>query len=421
MLNPISSSATASYKVVQKSPTASLLSLPVEVREEIEKHLPAWERPSFFKALTTVTQGGEPVDSPVLKLHLLQQRIAAQYHQSLARSDGSLRAFALNQVQRLWESGQLDQVVEKPALFELVRVVDDPELFSYLREKIQQESKLKAKLLSWVERSKTEEVKPMAANALTLLVKSGVQFSGADLRGIRVPGADLSFGVFDSAQLQGADLTGAKLRNGWLREANLSGAQMAEVQFDEWPYLQEKIHVGSCAYSPDGKNCAVGLESGEISVYSTSDWKKTHTLEGHTGRVLSVVYAPSGEQIASGNYDHTVRLWNAQSGHLGRTLEGHTDSVSSVVYSPSGKQIASGSYDHTVRLWDAQSGHLMRTLEGHTEAVMSIVYSPSGKQIASGSWDHTVHLWDAQSGDLRCNGSLLKPAMLAISALCGSD
>ncbi len=259
MLNPISSSATASYGAVQKSPAVSLLSLPVEVREEVENHLPIWERQNFFKALTTVTRDGDPVDSPVLKLHLLQERIAAQYHQSLASSDVSLRTLVLNQVQRLWESGQLAQVVEKSVLFELVRLVDDPEIFGYIRKKIQQEPALKAKLLNWVECSKTEEVQSMAANALTLLVKSGVQFNGADLRGIRVPGADLSFGVFDSAQLQGADLSQAKLRTSWLRQANLSGAQMSGVRFGEWPYLQEESRVHVCAYSPDGKNCAVGL------------------------------------------------------------------------------------------------------------------------------------------------------------------
>ncbi len=189
MLNPISPSTISSCPAAQKITASSLLSLPVEVREEVENHLQVRDRQNFFKALTTVTRDGEAVDSPALKLHLLQERIAAKYHQSLASLDGNLRAFALNQLQRLWKSGQLDHVVEKSAFFELVRIVNDPEVFGYLREKIQQEPELKAKLLSWVERSKAEEVQPMAANALTLLVKSGVQFNGADLRGIRIPGA----------------------------------------------------------------------------------------------------------------------------------------------------------------------------------------------------------------------------------------
>lgn len=96
MLNPVSSSATASYGAVQKFPAAALLSLPVEIREEVENYLSVWARQNFFKALTTVTQNGVPVDSPVLKLHLLQERIAAKYHQDLASSDVSLRAFVLN-------------------------------------------------------------------------------------------------------------------------------------------------------------------------------------------------------------------------------------------------------------------------------------------------------------------------------------
>ncbi|MCX8566541.1 MAG: WD40 repeat [Glomeribacter sp. 1016415] len=438
MLNPISSSATASYGVAQKSLAASLLSLPIEVREKIENHLQEWEQQNLFKALTTVTRDGEPVNSPVLKLHLLQQRIAVQYHQSLVRSDESLRAFvSLHQLRRLWESGQLAQLVEKSAFFELVRVVDNPEIFKYLREKIQQEPELKNKLLSWVERSKTEEVQPMAANALTLLVKSGVQFNGADLKEIRVPGADLSFGIFDSAQLQGADLRRANLRNSWLREANLSGSQMAGVQLGGPYRREEELRVNSSAggYSPDGKWSIVGFDDGKVSVYSTStgekiytleghpgpvrsvlhalgsgNWDETtrlwevrsgatwHSFEGHTGSVSSVVYSPNGEQLASGSYDCTVCLWDAQSGVLRHTLEGHINWVTSVAYSPSGEQLASVSRDHTVRLWNAQSGAHGYTLEGHTEAVWSVAYSPNGAQLASGSVDRTVRLWDVESG-----------------------
>ncbi len=277
--------------------------------------------------------------------------------------------------------------------------ISDLGVVRLLTDRVWQEPKFKEQLLAIIERSKTDKtVRQTAANAITVLVKAGVHFNGADLKGIQIPGADLSFGVFDSAQLQGADLRKTTLRTSWLHQANLSGAQMAGVQFGEWAYLQEKSEVYSCAYSPDGKSCAVGLGNGQISVYMTSTWEKMHTLEGHTGIVFSVVYSPSGSQIASGSLDHTVRLWDAHSGALSHTLEGHTDSVRSVVYSPSGEQIASGGSDNTVRLWDAHSRALVHTLEGHTDTVLSVVYSPSGEQIASGSWDNTVRLWDAHSG-----------------------
>ncbi|BBE08477.1 NB-ARC domain protein [Mycoavidus cysteinexigens] len=323
----------------------------------------------------------------------------------------------IRNVRPVWESLGEGFEFESSVQFNALNVVEDPAVQSFLVERVQEDRVLLKALLAWVKVSKSrEDVKRGASNALTVLVKAGVQFNGCDLRGIQVPGSDLSNGVFDSAQLQGSDLSGANLRAIWLREANLNGSQMSGVQFGEWPYLKEEGVVNSCAYSPDGKICAMGLGNGTIRVYATSNWEKIHTLRGHTfsvrgvvyspslrghtNSVLSVAYSPSGLQLASGSYDCTVRLWDAESGALSHTLAGHTSNVTSVAYSPSGLQLASGSYDCTVRLWDAESGALSHTLEGHTNRVNSVAYSPSGMQVASGSHDQTVRLWDVESGAL---------------------
>ncbi len=116
---------------------------------------------------------------------------------------------------------------------------------------------------------------------------------------------------------------------------------MAEAQFGEWPLLDHKSKVNSCAYSQDGKTFAVGLHNG--SLYGTANWEKTHTLDDHTIEVHSVVFSSSGRQITSGGRDNMVRLWDAQTGTPGAVLSGHTDEVTSVVFSPSGQLIASGS------------------------------------------------------------------------------
>ncbi|KAG0291103.1 hypothetical protein BGZ98_003142, partial [Dissophora globulifera] len=278
-------------------------------------------------------------------------------------------------------------------------LVSEPSIIHFLSERARQSEEFKKQLNDIVHLSKTDhQVGQAAANAITILVKAGIRFNGADLKGIQIPGADLSHGQFDFAQLQGADLRNTTLRNIWLRHANLSNSQMEGVDFGERPYLTERSMVRCCTYSPDGSTCAVGLEDNTITVYDTTTLAKRHTLQGHALLVTSVMYSPNGLQIASGSYDMTIRLWDAQTGAPVSILRGHTGHVFSVAYSPNGQQFASGSEDMDVRLWDAQTGESGLILSGHSSSVMSVVYSPRGQQIASGSYDKTVRLWDAQTG-----------------------
>ncbi len=307
------------------------------------------------------------------------------------------------------------------AVLNQLLLVKEALILDFLVERVEQQPAFKAYLQEWIEASKDPHalVTVGAANAITILIRAGVQFNGADLQGIRIPGADLSFGVFDYAQLQGADLSQANLRNIWLRQANLSGAKMEGVQFGEWPFLKGDSAVTTCTYSPNGETCAAGFENGTINVYDTSNWERIHVLNGHAESVSSVVYSPNSERIASYSYgSNIVQLWDAKNGQLIRSLNGHTEPVVSLVYSPINEQIASGSKDCTVRLWDTQSGNLDYILEGNVYPVVSLAYSPDGKQLVCSSKDntkigrrdreeldsdsenYTVQQWDAQSGQL---------------------
>ncbi|KAG0231582.1 hypothetical protein BGX31_005478, partial [Mortierella sp. GBA43] len=185
---------------------------------------------------------------------------------------------------------------------------NDLSVLQFLRERARQEPLFKQQLLSYIEYSKVDkEWRTAAANAATVLVQAGVQFNHADLNGIRIPGADLSYGFFDSAQLQGADLRHVNLRGAFMRQADLSNAKVSGVQFGELPYLLQGDSVVSSRFSPDGRSLAVGLEDGRINLYSTSNWERIWTLGGHEGEVTTISYSPTGDQIASVGEDMTVR------------------------------------------------------------------------------------------------------------------
>jgi len=275
--------------------------------------------------------------------------------------------------------------------------VKDLSVLQFLEERVQKEPIFKQLLLNYINQSKNDKKWRIAAsNAITILVRAGVQFKNADLRGIRVPFADLSYGMFDSAQFQGADLRHVDFRGAWLRQANLSDAQMTSAQFGELPLLQQDDSVIMCVYSPDGTTIAAGLDNYNISVSSTLSCAVLWTLEGHYDILTTITYSPDSSLIASGSRDCTIRLWDVQTGTCIHDLEGHDHWVWSVAYSPQGDQVVSASFDLTVKVWDVETGDCCYILVGHTEDVLGAIYSPQGNQIASSSYDRTVRLWDIE-------------------------
>ncbi|KAF9543721.1 hypothetical protein EC957_000500 [Mortierella hygrophila] len=91
-------------------------------------------------------------------------------------------------------------------------LLSEPSVLRFLSDRVQKGSEFEVQLREVIEKSKSDPSFATAtANAITILIRAGVRFNRADLRGIRVPGADLSGRKFDSAQLREADLAGVNL------------------------------------------------------------------------------------------------------------------------------------------------------------------------------------------------------------------
>ncbi|KAG0372592.1 hypothetical protein BGX24_012836 [Mortierella sp. AD032] len=118
----------------------------------------------------------------------------------------------------------------------LSSLISEPSIIQFLVERVQGYPDFKERLLALIDLSKSGiQASQAASNAITILAKAGNRFHGHDLRGIRIPGADLEARQFDSAQFKGADLTNVNLTKSWIRLADFSSAQMAGVQFGELP------------------------------------------------------------------------------------------------------------------------------------------------------------------------------------------
>ena len=114
--------------------------------------------------------------------------------------------------------------------------------------------------------------------------------------------------------------------------------------------------------------------------------------------IFGVCYSRDGKWVVSAGADKTVKVWDAHTGKEIRSLQGHTGRVLSVAFSRDSKRIVSGSDDMTGKVWDVATWAEVCTLKGHRHLVTSVAFSPDGKRIVSGSVDRTAKVWDARSG-----------------------
>ncbi|KAG0310567.1 hypothetical protein BGZ97_012478, partial [Linnemannia gamsii] len=280
-------------------------------------------------------------------------------------------------------------------------LINEPSIIQFLCERVKQSLSFEKQLRAVIELSKSESdsgTATAAANAMTILVQAGVRFNGADLRGIRIPGADLSGGQFDSAQVQGADLTGVNFARSWLRQANFNGTTLEGVRFGELPYVDEVDDVFCCAYSPDGRMIAL-VVSGRVKIYETVTWTVLHRLMDLWTRIGVIAFSPDSQHLVSGGDDNNVRLWDVTCGSALLVMEGHKGSVSSVVFLPSGKRVASGGFDSTVRLWNLETGESIFVLQGPGLKVNSLECSADGRWLIMGGMGGLIRFWDAESGE----------------------
>lgn len=320
-------------------------------------------------------------------------------------------------------------------------LTEESSILQFLAERVQADPAFKADLFSVIEDSKTDAGMALAAaNAITILVTANVSFSNMNLRNIRIPGANLRDGQFDSTSFEGADLTAVNLEKAWLRKADLSNTQMSRVQFGELHYLKVVGSVWTSSFSADGRFFAVATMAMETTVFDTTSWNiaahhpsgialafspvgydlaigvETNesvvvrdalngqcrfVLTGHKGAVINIVYSPDGTRIATSSSDTTARIWSSESGATVHILRGHSKRVWGAAFAPTGVQLATCSEDGTIRIWDTQTGESLSVLKEYISGpITCVAYSPDGYQIASGGNEAVLQLWNAHTGKL---------------------
>ncbi|CAG8567812.1 8430_t:CDS:1, partial [Gigaspora rosea] len=108
-------------------------------------------------------------------------------------------------------------------------IIPEPAIQQFLVERVQHVPEYQQPMLNFIESSKKDaNVQIASANAITVLLRAKISLQ-KNLNNIRVPGADLSNGVFNNSQLVKADLSNVNFQNAKLRSANLEGASLQDA------------------------------------------------------------------------------------------------------------------------------------------------------------------------------------------------
>ncbi|CAG8577275.1 27182_t:CDS:1 [Gigaspora margarita] len=126
----------------------------------------------------------------------------------------------------------LDSLKDTPQAtrFNMQSITPEPAIQEFLTEQVQQMPEYKQLLFNFIEYSKGDPNIPNAsANAIMVLLCANIS---VNLSNIRIPGANLSNGVFNNLQFVRADLNNVNFNNAKLQSTNFEGAflQAANLQ-----------------------------------------------------------------------------------------------------------------------------------------------------------------------------------------------
>ena len=156
--------------------------------------------------------------------------------------------------------------------------------------------------------------------------------------------------------------------------------------------------IHAAAYSPDGRNIAIGGEDNTLGFRDAATGKPLGSPMVHPAKVDAVAFSPDGLTVLTGCDDHIARLWDVISCAAIGPVFRHENAVISVSFSPDGRVAVTGSVDNTARLWNVETGQPIGSPMNHQNLVAAVAFGPDGRTVLTGSWDKTARLWDASTG-----------------------
>jgi WD40 repeat protein len=174
------------------------------------------------------------------------------------------------------------------------------------------------------------------------------------------------------------------------------------------PTVRDAPSVASAAFSPDGRELAIGGTSKDVrhgfaAVWDANTGRRIATDHGLSGgEVLGIRFSPNGDSVATSASDGLIRLWDLGSNAITTTIHAfppnsQNSPTSSVAFNPNGSLVAGvANWEPFGGIWDTASGEQVARLGG---GITSARFSPDGDFVITGGDDGSARIWDPATGE----------------------
>ena len=213
-----------------------------------------------------------------------------------------------------------------------------------------------------------------------------IGFANAHVSGV----AAIAFN-FDESRF--ASVGGDGIPKIWTLPANGTPALIHSLSPALPPSTPGPVALSAAAFSPDGRQLAVGGADRSVSIYDANTGIEIRSLRGCTDWVTALAFLPDGDHLLAVAADKAARIFDVSRNELLAT-NGHTQSAVAVAVRPDGQQFASVGKDRMIRLWDRRTGAEMAAIPCPAETAKFYNVCFAGPYLVTGGERSSLRLWN---------------------------
>jgi serine/threonine-protein kinase len=175
--------------------------------------------------------------------------------------------------------------------------------------------------------------------------------------------------------------------------AGTLGAGLFEVSVNRkrpTPIINTGNEIDTIALSPDGRYLAIGLQSGQVTIYLLQNGRSIYN-DRRTGSIFGLAWSSNSALLAIGGGDQRVDILNITTRSIVNSKVTQSGVNSLSWESGNTGRLAMAQEDNTISIWNTTNNTLISGT-GHTRAVRAVAWG--GRYLASASADNNVIIWN---------------------------